>query len=273
VEADRPSKGRTGLVNIPSRHGQHGYTKIERSRATMHDNDDGTGRADGPIIRIADLWKTYRMGSEVIHALQGITMEIDRGEFLAVMGPSGSGKSTLMNILGCLDVPSRGDYFLNGIPISELEDNDLARIRNREVGFVFQVFNLLPRTTALHNVEMPLIYSHVPSRERLARAKGALEIVDLGDRIDHRPNELSGGERQRVAIARAMINNPSILLADEPTGNLDSKTSLEIMELFKRLHGSGNTIVLVTHEDEISTYADRVIHLLDGRIESQERNR
>jgi len=219
------------------------------------------------LIRTDDLWKTYQMGSETIHALRAVTLEIERGEFLAVMGPSGSGKSTLMNILGCLDSPSRGDYHLNGKPVSTMDDDALAHIRNREVGFVFQVFNLLPRATALHNVEMPLIYSHVPAVERLRRASEALEIVDLKDRIDHRPNELSGGERQRVAIARALINKPSIILADEPTGNLDSKTSHEIMELLTKLHRDGNTLILVTHEDEISAYADRVIHLLDGQVE------
>ncbi len=224
-----------------------------------------------PLIRTNDLWKTYQMGSETIHALRAVTLEIERGEFLAVMGPSGSGKSTLMNILGCLDSPSRGDYHLNGKLVSTMDDDALAHIRNREVGFVFQVFNLLPRATALHNVEMPLIYSHVPSGERLRKANEALEIVDLGDRIDHRPNELSGGERQRVAIARALINNPSIILADEPTGNLDSKTSHEIMQLLTKLHRDGNTLIIVTHEDEISRYAERVIQLLDGQIERDER--
>ncbi len=233
----------------------------------------GTGNesGNGPLIHALHLWKTYAMGSEVIHALQDITLEIEEGEFVAVMGPSGSGKSTLMNILGCLDSPTKGEYRLNGKPVSEMDDNALARIRNQEVGFVFQVFNLLPRTTALHNVEMPLIYSHVPARERLERARQALETVDLGDRVDHRPNELSGGERQRVAIARALINDPSIILADEPTGNLDSRTSREIMELLSRLHENGNTIILVTHEDEIASYSRRIIRLLDGRIERDER--
>jgi len=228
----------------------------------------GTNRA---LIRTVDLWKTYMMGGETIHALRSVNLEIEKGEFMAVMGPSGSGKSTLMNILGCLDTPSKGEYHLNNHLVSELDDDALAHIRNREVGFVFQVFNLLPRATALHNVEMPLIYNHVPARERLERARKALESVDLGDRIDHRPNELSGGERQRVAIARALINNPSILLADEPTGNLDSKTSHEILEIFDRLHQAGHTIILVTHENDIARHARRIIHLLDGGIGSDER--
>ncbi len=226
---------------------------------------------DGTLIQTCDLWKSYRMGSETVHALKSITVDIRTGEFLAIMGPSGSGKSTFMNILGCLDTPSRGEYYLNGKSVNEMDDDALARIRNREVGFVFQVFNLLPRTTALHNVEMPLIYSNVPSKERAERAREALGIVDLEDRVEHKPNELSGGERQRVAIARALINNPSIILADEPTGNLDSRTSHEIMALLSRLHETGNTIILVTHEDEIATYANRIIRLLDGRIESDTR--
>jgi putative ABC transport system ATP-binding protein len=229
------------------------------------------GKKNGFIIQTNDLWKTYTMGSETIHALQSVTLDIERGEFMAVMGPSGSGKSTLMNILGCLDSPTKGNYHLNGKPVSDMDDDALAYIRNQEVGFVFQVFNLLPRATALHNVEMPLIYSHIPVKERWRRARGVLEKVDLQDRTDHRPNELSGGERQRVAIARALINNPSIILADEPTGNLDSKTSNEIMELFTRLHQDGNTIIIVTHENEIAGFAQRVIHLLDGQVESDER--
>ncbi len=243
----------------------------------MGNNMNGTdgesstgGKKNGFIIQTHDLWKTYTMGSETIHALQSVTLEIERGEFMAVMGPSGSGKSTLMNILGCLDSPTKGDYHLNGKPVSAMDDDALAHIRNQEVGFVFQVFNLLPRATALHNVEMPLIYSHIPVKERQRRARGALEIVDLQDRTDHRPSELSGGERQRVAIARALINNPSIILADEPTGNLDSKTSNEIMELFKKLHQDGNTIIIVTHENVIAGFAQRVIHLLDGQVESDE---
>ena len=226
---------------------------------------------DGKLIQPCDLSQSYRMGSETVHALKSITVDIRTGEFLAIMGPSGSGKSTFMNILGCLDTPSRGEYYLNGKSVNEMDDDALARIRTREVGFVFQVFNLLPRTTALHNVEMPLIYSNVPSKERAERAREALGIVDLEDRVEHKPNELSGGERQRVAIARALINNPSIILADEPTGNLDSRTSHEIMALLSRLHETGNTIILVTHEDEIATYANRIIRLLDGRIESDTR--
>jgi putative ABC transport system ATP-binding protein len=238
-------------------------------------NTDGAQRIErnGPLLQTVDLWKSYTMGSETIHALQAVTLDIARGEFVAVMGPSGSGKSTLMNILGCLDSPTKGEYLLNGKSVGKMSDDDLAHVRNREVGFVFQVFNLLPRASALHNVEMPLIYSHVQKNERLERAKKALEVVDLRDRMDHRPNELSGGERQRVAIARALINNPSILLADEPTGNLDSKTSHEIMDLFTRLHSDGNTIVLVTHENDIAEYAHRAIHLLDGQVESDERTR
>jgi putative ABC transport system ATP-binding protein len=231
----------------------------------------GSAKGESLLIETKQLWKTYTMGSETIHALQDITIKIEKGEFMSVMGPSGSGKSTLMNILGCLDSPSRGEYRLNGKSVSEMDDNALAYIRNQEVGFVFQVFNLLPRTTALHNVEMPLIYSHVPAGERLERARKVLDIVDLKDRVDHRPSELSGGERQRVAIARALINNPSIILADEPTGNLDSRTSSEIMELLNRLHGNGNTIILVTHEDEIASYSRRIVRLLDGKIESDER--
>jgi putative ABC transport system ATP-binding protein len=230
-----------------------------------------SSQANGSLIQTKDLWKSYFMGSETIHALRAVTLNIERGEFLAVMGPSGSGKSTLMNILGCLDTPSKGEYRLNGKPVSTMDDDALARIRNREVGFVFQVFNLLPRATALHNVEMPLIYSHVTAKERQERARETLEIVDLSNRVNHRPNELSGGERQRVAIARALINRPSIILADEPTGNLDSKTSYEIMVLIKKLHEDGNTIIIVTHEKDIAAYAHRVIHLLDGQVESDER--
>ena len=223
------------------------------------------------LIETHDLWKTYHMGSEEIHALQGISMQIERSEYVAIMGPSGSGKSTLMNLIGCLDTPSRGSYRLNGQQVRELEDDELARIRNEEIGFVFQTFNLLPRATALHNVELPLVYAGVPGPTRRARALEALERVELSDRIMHKPNELSGGQRQRVAVARALVNNPSILLADEPTGNLDSKTGLEILTLFERLHGTGNTIVLITHEAEVAAYAHRVIHLRDGRVEQDVR--
>jgi putative ABC transport system ATP-binding protein len=223
------------------------------------------------LIDTRDLWKTYVMGSEEIHALRGVSIGIDRGEYVAIMGPSGSGKSTLMNLIGCLDTPSKGSYLLNEKQVSQMNDNELARIRNEEIGFVFQTFNLLPRATALQNVELPLVYAGVPSRERLARAKSALEKVELTGRMGHRPNELSGGQRQRVAIARALVNNPSILLADEPTGNLDSKTGAEIMALFARLHESGNTIVLVTHEADIAAFAHRTIHLRDGHVEKDVR--
>jgi putative ABC transport system ATP-binding protein len=218
------------------------------------------------LIETVDLWKTYVMGTEEIHALSGVSVNIERGEYVAIMGPSGSGKSTLMNLIGCLDTPSKGSYLLNGKQVSQMNDDELARIRNEEIGFVFQTFNLLPRATALHNVELPLVYAGVPSKDRQARAKGALDRVELGDRMTHRPNQLSGGQRQRVAIARALVNNPSIILADEPTGNLDSKTGNEIMGLFNKLHEAGNTIILVTHEADIAAHARRVIHIRDGKI-------
>lgn len=223
------------------------------------------------LIETQDLWKSYTMGSEQIHALSGVSLAIERGEYVAIMGPSGSGKSTLMNLIGCLDTPTRGSYLLNGKQVSQMNDDELARIRNEEIGFVFQTFNLLPRATALHNVELPLVYAGIPSVERLKRARASLDKVELGDRMSHRPNQLSGGQRQRVAIARALVNNPSILLADEPTGNLDSKTGEEIMSLFKRLHESGNTIVLVTHEADIAAHAHRVLHIRDGKIEDDVR--
>ena len=219
------------------------------------------------LIETRDLWKTYVMGEEEIHALRGVSVEIQRGEYVAIMGPSGSGKSTLMNLIGCLDTPSKGSYLLNGKEVAAMNDDELARIRNEEIGFVFQTFNLLPRATALHNVELPLIYAGMPAKDRQERAKQALEKVELTQRAAHRPNELSGGQRQRVAIARALVNNPSILLADEPTGNLDSKTGFEIMALFERLHGGGNTIILVTHEADIAAHAHRVISIRDGQVE------
>ena len=223
------------------------------------------------LIDVRDLWKTYVMGSEEIHALRGVSIQIERGEYVAIMGPSGSGKSTLMNLIGCLDTPTKGSYLLNEKQVSQMNDNELAQIRNEEIGFVFQTFNLLPRASALQNVELPLVYGGVATRDRQARAKAALEKVELGSRMTHKPNELSGGQRQRVAIARALVNNPSILLADEPTGNLDSKTGNEIMALFARLHQAGNTIVLVTHEAEIAAFAHRTIHLRDGQVEKDVR--
>jgi putative ABC transport system ATP-binding protein len=227
----------------------------------------------GIVIQTDELWKTYEMGVEQLHALRGVSIEIHKGEYVAIMGPSGSGKSTLMNLIGCLDSPSKGSYWLAGRLVSQLDDDELAYIRNKEIGFVFQTFNLLPRATALHNVELPMIYNGTGSQERLERAKNALAQVDLKDRMLHKPNELSGGQRQRVAIARALVNNPSILLADEPTGNLDSQTGEEIMGLFARLHGQGNTIILVTHEPDIAAHAHRVIRLRDGKVERDERTR
>jgi putative ABC transport system ATP-binding protein len=219
------------------------------------------------VIVTRNLQRDYDMGGEVVHALRGVDLTIRKNEFVAVMGPSGSGKSTLMNLIGCLDSPTQGEYWLNGHRVSELGDDELARIRNKEIGFVFQTFNLLPRATALHNVELPLVYAGMGSRERRALAADALDRVGLSDRVQHKPNELSGGQRQRVAIARALVNRPSILLADEPTGNLDSTTSQEIMGLFDTLHGDGQTIVLVTHEHDIAAHARRQVHLLDGRVE------
>jgi putative ABC transport system ATP-binding protein len=223
------------------------------------------------LIETRDLWKTYVMGDEEIHALRGVSIQIERGEYVAIMGPSGSGKSTLMNLIGCLDTPSKGSYLLNDKEVASMNDDELARIRNEEIGFVFQTFNLLPRATALHNVELPLIYAGVTGKDRQERARGALDKVELASRMNHRPNELSGGQRQRVAIARALVNNPSILLADEPTGNLDSKTGEEIMALFERLHQQGNTIVLVTHEADIAARAHRAIHIRDGQVEKDQR--
>ncbi len=222
------------------------------------------------VIRTYDLWKTYVMGDQTINAVSGVDIEIKRGEYVAIMGPSGSGKSTLMNLIGCLDTPSKGEYYINGNLVSEMSDDSLAQIRNKEIGFVFQTFNLLPRASSLHNVELPLIYSGIGAHDRIERAKKALTQVDLAKRMDHKPNELSGGQRQRVAIARALVNNPSILLADEPTGNLDSATGIEIMALFERLYREGNTIILVTHELEIARHAHRIIHVRDGKVERDE---
>jgi putative ABC transport system ATP-binding protein len=223
-----------------------------------------------PLIETDNLWKTYVMGSERVHALRSVSIAIEKGEYVAIMGPSGSGKSTLMNLIGCLDTPTQGEYWLNEKRVRQMNDNELANIRNREIGFVFQTFNLLPRATALHNVELPLIYNGTPKTERLKMAEAALDKVELTDRMLHRPSELSGGQRQRVAVARALVNNPSILLADEPTGNLDSKTSEEIMKLFDHLHHQGNTIITVTHESTIAKHAHRVLSILDGKIASDE---
>ncbi|HZU26853.1 MAG TPA: ABC transporter ATP-binding protein [Bryobacteraceae bacterium] len=241
--------------------------------ATVAEELAGRGeelRREGIVIRTYDLWKTYVMGDQEIHAVSGVDIEIRRGEYVAIMGPSGSGKSTLMNLIGCLDSPTKGAYYLNGNLVSEMNDDDLARIRNKEIGFVFQTFNLLPRASALHNVELPLIYAGLPSQERDRMARAALAAVDLEGRMHHKPNELSGGQRQRVAIARALVNNPSILLADEPTGALDTATGKDIMALFERLYEQGNTIVLVTHEHDIAMYAHRIIHIRDGKVERDE---
>jgi putative ABC transport system ATP-binding protein len=226
---------------------------------------------DSCMICTEDLWKTYDMGSEQqVHALRGVNLRIERNEYVAIMGPSGSGKSTLMNLIGCLDTPSKGRYWLNNQLVSELDDDELARIRNKEIGFVFQTFNLLARATALHNVELPLIYAGIPAETRIERARQSLEAVGMGSRVTHKPNELSGGQRQRVAIARALVNRPSIILADEPTGNLDSQTGIEIMRLFDNLHQNGNTIVLVTHEHDIAEYAHRVVFIKDGMVSGDE---
>ena len=228
-------------------------------------------KRDGIVIRTYDLWKTYVMGDQEINAVSGVDIEIQKGEYVAIMGPSGSGKSTLMNLIGCLDTPTRGDYYIAGRLVSQMNDDELASIRNKEIGFVFQTFNLLPRATSLHNVELPLIYAGISADKRLEQAKNALRHVDLENRMYHKPSELSGGQRQRVAVARALVNNPSILLADEPTGNLDSATGVEIMGLFARLHQQGNTIVLVTHEHDIAMYAHRVLFIRDGKVERDEK--
>lgn len=225
-----------------------------------------------PLITLKDIGRKYVIGTEIIHALKSVSLSIQKGEFVALMGPSGSGKSTLMNILGCLDTPSKGEYILNGINVSQMTDNELAEVRNQEIGFVFQTFNLLPRNTALDNVALPLVYAGVSKEKRLERAKQNLENVGLGHRIDHKPNELSGGQRQRVAVARALINNPSIILADEPTGNLDTKTSIEIMGLIEDIHAKGNTIILVTHEEDIAMHAHRIVRMRDGLVENDYAN-
>jgi putative ABC transport system ATP-binding protein len=230
-------------------------------------------RSNGPIIRTKDLTRVYMMGTEEVQALKGVDLQIERGDYVAIMGPSGSGKSTLMNLIGCLDTPTSGEYWLNNRAVSELTDDELAAVRNEEVGFVFQSFHLLPRYSALENVQLPLVYSNISREVRIERAKEALAAVDLTDRMTHRPNQLSGGQRQRVAIARALINHPSILLADEPTGNLDTKTGLEILALFDKLHQTGNTIITVTHEPDVAARARRVIHLRDGKIERDEETR
>jgi putative ABC transport system ATP-binding protein len=226
---------------------------------------------NGFVIQSRDLWKIYQLGQQQVNALCGVSLQVQRNEFLAIMGPSGSGKSTLMNLLGCLDTPTRGEYWLNGQPVSQLTENELAHIRNQEIGFVFQVFNLLPRATTFHNVELPLIYRGTPRKERQRNVLEALDMVEIAHRMDHRPSELSGGERQRVAIARALVNRPSLLLADEPTGNLDSKTGSEILKLFHKIHSQGNTIIMVTHDPEIASQAQRIVYIRDGQIEREER--
>ncbi|NNE67315.1 MAG: ABC transporter ATP-binding protein [Pyrinomonadaceae bacterium] len=225
------------------------------------------------MIKMRDIWKTYQMGTEELHALKKVSFDVTKGEYVAIIGPSGSGKSTLMNLIGCLDTPTKGEYWINGEQVADMTDDELARIRNKEIGFVFQTFNLLSRATALHNVELPLIYAGISSTDRHEKAIAALESVELGDRVTHKPNELSGGQRQRVAIARALVNQPSILLADEPTGALDTTTSSEIMNLFERLHAANNTIIVVTHEMEVAERAERIIMIRDGEIESDKKTR
>lgn len=249
------------------------YKFMENGESEGAVESNGATGSNGALISMHNIWKTYQMGVEELHALRDVSFRVEKGEYLAIIGPSGSGKSTLMNLIGCLDSPTKGQYWINGQLVSEMTDDELARIRNKEIGFVFQTFNLLARATALHNVELPLIYAGLRAGERHEKAQAALESVELGDRVLHRPNELSGGQRQRVAIARALVNHPSILLADEPTGALDSKTSVEIMALFEKLHAEGNTIIIVTHEHEVAERAHRIITIRDGRIEKDEQVR
>ncbi len=246
---------------------------MENENGKPQAEDKMTAAAGSSLISMRNIWKTYQMGAEELHALRGVSFEVKKGEYLAIIGPSGSGKSTLMNLIGCLDSPTKGEYWINGHQVSEMTDDELAKIRNKEIGFVFQTFNLLARATALHNVELPLIYAGMRAGERHDIAQAALASVELGDRVMHKPNELSGGQRQRVAIARALVNHPSILLADEPTGALDTKTSMEIMALFERLHAEGNTIIVVTHEHDIAERAHRVITIRDGEIEKDEKTK
>lgn len=247
------------------------YRFMDKENGQAAAKTENTAQTDSALISMRNIWKTYQMGVEELHALRGVSFDVQKGEYVAIIGPSGSGKSTLMNLIGCLDSPSQGEYWINGNQVAEMTDDELAKIRNKEIGFVFQTFNLLARATALHNVELPLIYSGMRAGERHEKAQAALASVELGDRVMHKPNELSGGQRQRVAIARALVNHPSILLADEPTGALDTKTSHEIMALFEKLHEEGNTIILVTHEPDIAERAHRVITIRDGEIEKDER--
>ena len=247
------------------------YRFMENENGQPETGQNGVAPGSKTLISMHNIWKTYQMGVEELHALRDVSFHVEKGEYLAIIGPSGSGKSTLMNLIGCLDSPSKGEYWINGNLVSDMTDDELARIRNKEIGFVFQTFNLLARATALHNVELPLIYAGMRAGERNEKARAALDSVELGDRVTHRPNELSGGQRQRVAIARALVNHPSILLADEPTGALDSKTSAEIMTLFEKLHAEGNTIIVVTHEHDVAKRAHRIISIRDGQIEKDEK--